>query len=291
MPIVSTREMLIRGKELKYAVGQFSIINFEYTQAILQAAQEEQSPVIIGVSEVAARNMGGFKITVEMVKELMEEFKITVPVVIHLDNGSSIDNCFQAISAGFTSVMINCSEYPLEENINLTKRVVEAAHSVGVSVEAKMGRTDDHFIDVESGYANPWKCRQLVRETGIDCLEPAINLVNSPYKEKPNFVFHQMYEVMKLTGVPLVFNGGTGIPIKDIHKAIFFGSSKINVNMENEIFATTAGREEVKEQSNEYVIQKYFESAREAIKNSVKGKMREFGSSGRAQLRYKILYR
>lgn len=288
MPIVSSREMLIRGKELKYAVGQFSIINFEFTQAILQAAQEEQSPVIIGVSEVAARNMGGFKITVEMVKELMEEFKITVPVVIHLDNGSSIDSCFQAICAGFTSVMINCSEYPLEENINLTKRVVEAAHPIGVSVEAKMGR-DDHFIDAESAYAIPWKCRQLVRETGIDCLESAINFV--PYKEKPNFVFHQMYQVMKLTGVPLVFNSGTGISIKDIQKAIFFGSSKINVNMETEIFAITAGREEVKEQSNEYVIQKYFASAREAIKNSVKGKMREFGSSGRAQLRYKILYR
>lgn len=291
MPIVSTSEMLIRGKELKYAVGQFNIINHEFTQAILQAAQEEQSPVILGVSEDAALNMGGYKITVQMVKELMEDYKVTVPVAIHLDNSSSIDNCLQAIRAGFTSVMINGSQFSLKENINLTKRVIEAAHPVGVSVEAKMGRTDDQFLDAKSEYAIPWKCKQLVRETGVDCLALAIIHVNSPNKEKPNFLFHQMNEVMKLTGVPLVLDAGTGIPIKDIQKAIFFGASKINVNMENHISATTAVCEKVKEQSNEYDIRKFLVSDREAIKNAVKGKMREFGSSGRAQLRYKILYR
>ncbi|MED1466829.1 ketose-bisphosphate aldolase [Bacillus salipaludis] len=292
MPIVSTSEMLIRGKDLKYAVGQFNIINLEFAQSILQAAQEEQSPVILGVSEDAVRNMGGFEITVQMVKELMEENKVTVPVAIHLDNGSSIDNCLQAIRAGFTSVMINGSQYSLEENINLTRRVIEVAHPVGVSVEAKMGWTDDQFLkNEESVYAIPWECKQLVRETGADCLAPSINFVSSPYKEKPNLVFHQLNEVMKLTGVPLVLNNGTGIPIKDIQKAIFFGASKINVNIENHISMTPAASQEVKEQSIECDIHKFLPSARDAIKNTVKGKMRDFGSSGRAQLRHKILYR
>lgn len=294
MPIVSTSEMLIRAKKLKYAVGQFNFINRESTQAILEAAQEEQSPVILGVSEDAARYMGGLKITVQMVKELVEEYEITVPVAIQLDNGSSIDNCLQAIRAGFTSVMINGSQYLLEDNINITKRVIEVAHAVGVSVEAKMGRTnvqiDDQSIDAESACDIPRGCEQLVRETGVDCLALPINFDHSPYKEKPSLLFYQMNEVMKLTGVPLVLNGGTGIPIKNIQKAIFFGASKINVNMENSISATVL-RKEVMDQSNENDIRKFLTSAHEAIKNTVKAKMREFGSSGRAQLKYKILYR
>src|SRR6476646_9509276 len=140
MPLVSMKEMLEKAKAEGYAVGQFNLNNLEFTQAILQAAQEENSPVILGVSEGAARYMGGFRLIVSMVKELMEEYKITVPVAIHLDHGSSLEKCVQAIHAGFTSVMIDGSHHPLEENIELTKRVVEVAHAVGVSVEAELGR-------------------------------------------------------------------------------------------------------------------------------------------------------
>ncbi len=140
MPLVSMKEMLIKANENGYAVGQFNLNNLEFTQAILLAAQEENSPVILGVSEGAARYMGGFKLIVDMVKALMEEYKVTVPVAIHLDHGSSFETCVRAIDAGFTSVMIDGSHHPLEENIAVTKRVVEVAHALGVSVEAELGR-------------------------------------------------------------------------------------------------------------------------------------------------------
>lgn len=280
------KEMLIHAKENQYAVGQFNINNLEFTQAILQAAQEENSPVILGVSEGAARYMGGFRLIVSMVKELMEEYKITVPVAIHLDHGSSLEKCVQAIHAGFTSVMIDGSHHPLEENIDLTKRVVEVAHAVGVSVEAELGRIggqEDDIIFAEEAYAVPSECEKLVRETGVDCFAPALGSVHGPYKGKPNLGFGRMKEIMELTGVPLVLHGGTGIPTKDIQKAISLGSAKINVNTESQISSTAAVRKVLAEKPNLYDPRKFLAPARDAIKDTVKGKMREFGSSGKGQ--------
>src|SRR5690606_34977486 len=151
MALVSMKEMMIKGKKEGYAVGQFNMNNLEYVQAILQAAEEEQSPVIIGVSEGAAKYCGGFNVAVAMVKSLMDSYGTTVPVAIHLDHGSSFEACAQAIHAGFTSVMIDGSHLPLEENIALTKKVVELAHIHGVSVEAELGRIggqeDDLVVD------------------------------------------------------------------------------------------------------------------------------------------------
>jgi fructose-bisphosphate aldolase class II len=286
MPLVSMKEMLIHAKENQYAVGQFNINNLEFTQAILQAAQEENSPVILGVSEGAAKYMGGFKLVVSMVKELMEEYKVTVPVAIHLDHGSSLEKCVQAIHAGFTSVMIDGSHHPLEENIELTKRVVQIAHAVGVSVEAELGRIggqEDDIIVAEEAYAIPSECEQLVRETGVDCFAPALGSVHGPYKGEPNLGFDRMKEVMELTGVPLVLHGGTGIPTKDIQKAISLGSAKINVNTESQISSTAAVRKVLEEKPDLYDPRKFLAPAREAIKDTVKGKMREFGSSGKAE--------
>ncbi|OMP66570.1 class II fructose-bisphosphate aldolase [Domibacillus epiphyticus] len=287
MPLVSMTEMLNTAKENKYAVGQFNLNNLEFTQAILQAAEEEKSPVILGVSEGAARYMGGFKLVVAMVKELMDEYGVTVPVAIHLDHGSSFESCAKAIHAGFTSVMIDGSHHPLEENIALTKKVVELAHFHGVSVEAELGRIggqeDDLIVDdADAMYAIPSECDQLVRETGVDCFAPALGSVHGPYKGEPNLGFDRMKEVMELTGVPLVLHGGTGIPTKDIEKAISLGTAKINVNTENQIASAKAVRETLAAKPEEYDPRKYLGPARDAIKETVKGKMREFGSSGKA---------
>src|SRR5690625_133087 len=131
MSLVSMREMLITAKENKYAVGQFNLNNLEYTQAILQAAEAEQSPVILGVSEGAGRYMGGFKVVVAIVKALMDEYGTTVPVAIHLDHGSSFQQCALAIHSGFTSVMIDASALPLDDNIAVTIKVVDLAHIHG----------------------------------------------------------------------------------------------------------------------------------------------------------------
>lgn len=287
MALVSMREMLNTAKEKKYAVGQFNLNNLEYTQAILQAAEEEKSPVILGVSEGAGRYMGGFKVVVAMVKALMEEYGTTVPVAIHLDHGSSFQACAEAIHAGFTSVMYDGSHLPLEENIANTKKVVELAHIHGVSVEAELGRIggeeDDLVVDdAEAMYAIPAECEQLVRETNVDCFAPALGSVHGPYKGEPNLGFKEMEEVQGLTGVPLVLHGGTGIPLKDIQRAISLGTAKINVNTENQIQQTKVIREILDEDKEVYDPRKYMGPGREAIKETVIGKMREFGSSGKA---------
>ncbi|MDX8361045.1 MULTISPECIES: class II fructose-bisphosphate aldolase [Bacillaceae] len=287
MPLVSMTEMLNKAKDEGYAVGQFNLNNLEFTQAILQAAKEENSPVICGVSEGAARYMGGFKTVVKMVEGLIEDYNITVPVAIHLDHGSSFEKCAEAIHAGFTSVMIDGSHHPLEENIAITQKVVELAHLHGVSVEAELGRIggqeDDLVVDdADAMYAIPSECDQLVRETGVDCFAPALGSVHGPYKGEPNLGFDRMKEVMELTGIPLVLHGGTGIPTKDIQKAISLGTSKINVNTENQIASAKVVREVLAEKTEEYDPRKYLGPAREAIKETVKGKMKEFGSSNKA---------
>jgi len=285
MPLVSMKEMLIKAKAEGYAVGQFNLNNLEFTQAILQAAEAEKSPVILGVSEGAARYMGGFKTVVKMVEGLLEDYKITVPVAIHLDHGSSFEKCKEAIDAGFTSVMIDASHHPFEENVATTSQVVEYAHSKGVSVEAELGTVGGQEDDVVAEgviYADPAECKELVERTGIDCLAPALGSVHGPYKGEPKLGYKEMEEIGNATGLPLVLHGGTGIPTHDIQKSISLGTAKINVNTENQIASAKAVRETLAAKPNEYDPRKYLGPARDAIKETVIGKMREFGSSGRA---------
>lgn len=285
MPLVSMTEMLKKANAEGYAVGQFNLNNLEFTQAILQAAEAEKSPVILGVSEGAARYMGGFKTVVKMVEGLMEDYKTTVPVAIHLDHGSSFEKCKEAIDAGFTSVMIDASHGPFEENVSTTSKVVEYAHSKGVSVEAELGVVGGQEDDVVADgviYADPKECEELVQRTGIDCLAPALGSVHGPYKGEPNLGFKEMEEINKTAGVPLVLHGGTGIPTKDIQKAISFGTAKVNVNTENQIASAKAVRETLAAKPEEYDPRKYLGPARDAIKETVIGKIREFGSSNKA---------
>lgn len=285
MPLVSMKEMLIKAKEGGYAVGQYNLNNLEFTQAILGATQEENAPVILGVSEGAAKYMGGFYTVVKMVEGLMKDMNITVPVAIHLDHGSSFENCKAAIDAGFTSVMIDASHHPFEENVEITKKVVEYAHSKGVSVEAELGRVGGQEDDVVSDgvvYADAKECQELVEKTGIDCLAPALGSVHGPYKGEPNLGFKEMEEIGKATGLPLVLHGGTGIPTKDIERSISLGTAKINVNTENQIASAKAVRDTLNNDANVYDPRKYLGLAREAIKATVIGKIKEFGTSNKA---------
>lgn len=284
MPLVSMKEMLEKGKEKGYAVGQFNINNLEYIQAILQAAEEEKSPVILGVSEGAGKYMGGFNVVVAMVKSLMEAYGTTVPVAIHLDHGSSFEKCAQAIHAGFTSVMIDASHGPIEENVATTSKVVELAHIHGVSVEAEVGTVGGEEDGVIGGiqYADLEECKTLVKEAGIDCLAPALGSVHGEYQGEPNLGFKEMEEILHAVNVPLVLHGGTGIPTNDIQKAISLGTAKINVNTENQLAQAKAVRETLAAKPNLYDPRKYLGPGTEAIKETVKGKMREFGSSQQA---------
>lgn len=284
MALVSMKEMLIKAKAEGYAVGQFNINNLEWTQAILAAAQEENSPVILGVSEGAGKYMGGFYTVVKIVEGLMQDMNITVPVAIHLDHGSSFDKCKAAIDAGFTSVMIDASHHSFEENVAITKEVVAYAHAKGVSVEAELGTVGGEEDGVIGGimYANPQECKALVEATNIDCLAPALGSVHGPYKGEPNLGFAEMEEISTLTDLPLVLHGGTGIPTKDIQRSVSLGTAKINVNTENQIAASKVIREFLDNDKKTYDPRKFLGPARDAIKATVIGKMREFGSSQKA---------
>ena len=284
MALVSMKEMLNRALAEGYAVGQFNINNLEWTQAILAAANEEESPVILGVSEGAARYMGGFKVVTAMVIALIEEMNITVPVAIHLDHGSSFEKCKAAIDAGFTSVMIDASHYSLEENVKITKKVVEYANAHGVSVEAELGTVggqEDDLIAEGVIYADPKECEKLVTSTGIDCLAPALGSVHGPYKGEPNLGFKEMEQIRKKVGLPLVLHGGTGIPIEQIKKSISLGTAKINVNTENQISFTRIAREILIAEPDIYDPRKFMGPGRDAVKETVISKIREFGASNK----------
>lgn len=269
MVFAPMNEMLDHAWKNRYAVGQFNLNGLEFAQAFLQAAQEESSPVIIGVTDAAVGPLGGYRLIASMVELLMEEYRITVPVTLHLDHSSSIESCIRALDAGFSSVMIDGSHLPLEQNIALTKRVVDAAKGKGASVEGELGRItgeeDGTVVDSAEGmFAVPGECRQYVRETGVDCLAPAIGSVHGLYRGEPDLQFDLMVQVREQTGVPLALHGGTGIPDHEIRKAIAAGISKINVNTENQVTFTAAIRKSLAEKPDLYHLRPYMAGHRSA---------------------------
>ncbi|GAB6099509.1 fructose-bisphosphate aldolase [Halanaerocella petrolearia] len=284
MALVSMTEMLNKAKEEQYAVGQFNINNLEWTQAILQACEEENSPVILGVSEGATSYMGGFKTVVNIVKGLLEDMDITIPVAIHLDHGSSIESCKKAIDAGYTSVMIDASHHPFEENVETTKEVVEYAHANGVSVEAELGIVggQEDGVEGEVKYADPEECKKLVEKTGIDALAPALGSVHGPYQGEPDLGFEEMLEIKETAGLPLVLHGGTGIPTEDIKEAINRGTSKINVNTDFQQAWTKVVRELLAEDKEVYDPRKIIGPGKKGIIEAAKKKIEVFGSANKA---------
>ncbi len=284
MTLVSMKEMLKKAQEGKYAVGQFNINNLEWTQAILTAAQEEQSPVILGVSEGAAKYMGGYTVVSAMVSSLVEAMGITVPVALHLDHGTSFESCKNAIDAGFTSVMIDGSHYSIDENIAMAQEVVAYAETKGASVEAEVGTVGGEEDGIIGGiqYADAQECLRMVKEGKIDALAAALGSVHGPYDGEPVLGFDEMKEISELTGAPIVLHGGSGIPTHQIKKAIELGHAKINVNTECQLAWTAAVREVIAANDSVYDPRKIIGPGKEAIVASVKEKIQEFGSNGQA---------
>ena len=280
----SMTDMLNKALEGKYAVGQFNINNLEWTQAVLEAAQAENSPVILGVSEGAGKYMGGSLVVAAMTEALMETMNITVPVALHLDHGSSFESCKSAIDAGFSSVMIDNSAYPIDENIDATKKVVEYAHSKGASVEAEVGTVGGTEDGVTGGvqYADPQECLRMVKEANIDALAAALGSVHGDYEGEPVLGFDEMKEISDLTHAPLVLHGGSGIPEFQIKKAIENGHSKINVNTELQQVWTAGVREKLATDDKVYDPRKVIAPGKARIVATVKETMQRFGSSNKA---------
>lgn len=282
--LVSMTEMLQKAKEGKYAVGQFNINNLEWTQAVLQAAVENNSPIILGVSEGAGKYMGGPVAVVGMVNGLLEAMDVKVPVALHLDHGSSVDVCKQYIDAGFSSVMFDHSHYPIDENIALTKEVVAYAHPKNVSVEAEVGTVGGTEDGVTGGikYADLEECKRMVSEGQIDALAAALGSVHGTYAGEPVLGFDEMLAISEATGAPLVLHGGSGIPEFQIKKAIERGHAKINVNTELQQQWTAAVRAKLAADSEVYDPRKVIAPGKEAIVKTTKEIMDMFGSTGKA---------
>ncbi len=286
--LVSAQKMLQDAVKGQYAVGQFNINNLEWTKAILQTAQENNSPVILGVSEGAAKYMGGFKTIVGMVEGMLEYYNITVPVALHVDHGS-FDGAKAAMEAGFMSVMFDGSHYPIDENIAKTKEIVELAHAKNVSVEAEVGSIggEEDGIVGTGEFADPIECKQIA-DLGVDFLAAGIGNIHGKYPANwPGLNFEVLANIQKKTGtLPLVLHGGTGIPVDMIKEAISLGVAKINVNTECQLTFAAATREYIEagkdKEGKGYDPRKLLAPGAEAIKNTVKEKMEIFGSVNKA---------
>ena len=265
--LVSAKEMLDKAKAGKYAVGQFNINNLEWTKAILLTAQENNSPVILGVSEGAGKYMCGYNTVVGMVNGMLETLKITVPVALHLDHGS-YEGAKACIEAGFSSIMFDGSHYPIEENIAKTTELIGIAHAKGE-------------------VADPKECK-MIADLGVDMLAAGIGNIHGKYPANwKGLNFDVLAEIQKLTGtMPLVLHGGTGIPADMIKEAISLGVSKINVNTECQLSFADATRKYIEAgkdlEGKGFDPRKLLAPGFEAIKATVKEKMELFGSIDKA---------
>ena len=282
--LVNMKEMLNKADSGKYAVPHFNINNLEWTRFILEECQELNSPVILGVSEGAIKYMGGYKTVSNLVKSLISDLNITIPVALHLDHGSSYESCVQAIDNGFTSVMIDASKYPLEENINITKQVVLYAKDKNVTIEAEVGAVggEEDGVADELAYAKIEDAVKLVDSTNIDFLAPALGSVHGIYKGKPKLDFERMVKIHELIKLPLVLHGGSGIPDELIKKSISCGITKININTELQIAWSNAVRIFLNENDKVYDPRKIIKGGEIAMKEMIKEKIILFGSNNKA---------
>ncbi|MCL2197917.1 MAG: class II fructose-1,6-bisphosphate aldolase [Defluviitaleaceae bacterium] len=285
---VNAKEMLIKAAKEKYAVAQININNLEWTKAALTTAQEQKSPIILGVTGGAAKYMGGFATVVQMAKTMDKCLGITVPVAIHLDHGS-YDECLACIDAGFTSIMFDGSHFPFEENVAKTKEMIALARKNNMTLEAEVGAIggEEDGVVGNGDVADPAECKAIA-DLGVDFLAAGIGNIHGSYPaDWPGLDFGVLTKVAELTGgLPLVLHGGTGIPVEMVQKAISLGVAKINVNTECQLAFAAATRKYVEDgkdkQGKGFDPRKLLAPGAEAIKQVVKEKFELFGSVGKA---------
>ena len=288
MVLVPAKDMLVKARKEGYAVGHFNINNLEWTKAILAACEEAKSPVILGVSEGAAKYMTGFRTVAAMVEAMVEEMNITVPVALHLDHGS-YEGTQKAIAAGFSSVMFDGSHYPFEENIAKSKEMIALAHSKGLSLECEVGSIggEEDGVIGTGELADPNECKTMT-DLGIDFLAAGIGNIHGKYPENwAGLSFETLEKIAEITdGIPLVLHGGSGIPTDQIQKAISLGVSKVNVNTECQLAFAEATRKYIEEGGDQkpkgFDPRKLLNPGFEAIKAMVHEKIDIFGSRNKA---------
>ncbi|WP_068458131.1 class II fructose-1,6-bisphosphate aldolase [Aedoeadaptatus pacaensis] len=282
--LVTGKQILQHADEHGYAVGAFNVNNMEIIQAIAQAADELRAPVILQASQGAIKYAGIEYIT-SLVKTTAQQ--IDVPIALHLDHGTDFNEIMSCIRNGFTSVMIDASKHELEENIRLTKEIVKIAHAVGVSVEAELGKiggTEDQIVvsEAEATYTDPEEARIFVEETGVDSLAIAVGTAHGVYKGEPKVDIDRIKEIDRVVSVPLVLHGSSGVPYDTLEKAVGAGIRKINID--TDIRASFAGSVKafVTENPDEIDPRKILKPARAAMAETVKEKIKVFGSDAKA---------
>lgn len=285
---VNAKALVDNAKAGKYAVAHFNINNLEWTRSLLEVAQETNSGIILGVSEGAVSYMGGYHVVVNLVKSLMQDLKITVPIALHLDHGQSFKSCQDALEAGFTSVMFDGSHLSFAENLKITKDVVNLAKKYNASVEAEAGSVggeEDGVVGLGE-VADPSECKQLA-DLGIDILAAGINNIHGPYPQGwQGLNFDALQKISEMANKPLVLHGGSGIPKDQVLKAISLGIAKVNVNTElQEVFAVAVRKYivENKDQAKKgYDPRKIMKEPMAAIKAKAKELLTQFGSLGKS---------
>lgn len=284
MPLVTVKELLDNAEKGGYAVGAFNCNNMEIVQAIIKAAEAESAPVIIQASQGAIK-YAGLEYIVGLVKIAADNTKL--PIALHLDHGTSFDQCIKCIRYGFSSVMIDGSKLPIEENIALTNKVLEVARSVGVSVEAELGKiggTEDDITvsEKEAMLTEPEEAKYFVEKTGVDALAIAIGTAHGPYKGVPKLDFDRLKMIKSLVDVPIVLHGSSGVPNGDIQKAIQLGVRKVNIDT-NIRQAFVAGiKEMIVSKPEEYDPRKILGPAMDSAIKIIRDNIRTFGSSNKA---------
>ena len=282
--LVTGAELLQDAHKRGYAVGAFNVNNMEIVQAIIEAAEETNSPVILQASQ------GGLKYAgVEYIAELgkLAARRAKVPVVVHLDHGTDFDQVMLCIRHGFSSVMIDGSRFEFEGNVAITKKVIEVAHAVGVSVEAELGKiggTEDDITvsDKDANFTDPEEAKRFADETNVDFLAIAVGTAHGVYKGEPKLDFDRIKAIKEITNMPLVLHGSSGVPDEAIEKAVSLGINKINIDTDLRMAFSNAVKEFVKENPDNIDPRKILAPAKAAMKEKIVEKMKLFGSAGRA---------
>ncbi|MFA6807397.1 MAG: class II fructose-1,6-bisphosphate aldolase [Eubacteriales bacterium] len=284
MSLVPMKELLLKAQKGHYAVGAFNCNNMEIIQAIVAAAEKENSPVIIQASQGAIKYAG-----IEYIAGLTKIAAdgASVPIALHLDHGTSFEQCMLCIRNGFSSVMIDGSKHPLEENIALTNKVIEVARPLGVTVEGELGKiggTEDDISvsDREAFFTDPGEAERFVKETQVDALAVAIGTAHGQYKGVPKLDFERLKEIIKIISIPIVLHGSSGVPADAIREAVRIGVAKINIDTNIREAFTYEVRKEINAKLDEIDPRKILGPARDAAIEIIREKIKLFGSNGKA---------
>lgn len=283
MPLVTTKEMLLKAQKENYAVGAFNVENMEMVQAVLEAAEELKAPVIMQTTPSTVK-YAGLDFYYANVKAAAE--RASVPVAIHLDHGNSFELAMQALRTGYTSIMIDGSHSVFEENIEVSKRVVDACAPSGVPVEAELGKVGGKEDDLDGGnggYTEPEEAKEFVERTGVSSLAVAIGTAHGVYKGEPKLDLDRLTEIRKLVDIPLVLHGASGLSDEAVMESIKRGICKVNFATELRIAYSEGVKKVLADAPETFDPKKYGAVGRENVKQLVMNRMKVCNADGKAE--------